>query len=351
MKKDRKLKVAVVTGASSGIGRATAHEFARRGYIVVCAARNRQALEEVVDECKGMGSQALAVVTDVSSEDEIKTLASTAFHKYGSLDVWVNNAAVSLFGRFEQVPMADIRKVIETNLFGYIYGAREALSYFREQGYGTLINVSSEVALKGQPYTGAYVATKAAIKALSESLQQELMDDTRINVCSVITGVTDTPIFQHAANYTGQQVVAPKPVHPPEMVAETIADLAKKPRKEVFAGAAGSMALTKALTPSGMYDRKVKKNIEQNHFLEVATDASQGNLYDSFMDQLYGGWMIPNEKKKSSRAWLQVGMVAAGFGLALAAFLGYRKYQMKSKKTTTLLVPMQQTLEARYRVV
>lgn len=254
-------KVVVITGASSGIGRAAAHEFARRGYTVVASSRNKNALDEVVNECHSMGSEALAVVADVTREEDVNNLARTAVEKYCHLDIWVNNAAVTMFGRFEEVPTENIRQVVETNLFGYIYGARAAISRFREQGRGTLINVSSIVAVTGQPYTGAYVATKAAERSLSESLRQELMDEKNIHVCVVMPAVTDTPIFQHGANYTGKQIVAPSPVNSAQMVAEVIVDISENPKKEVYAGAPGSKAsMAKALTPASMFDKKIKKN-------------------------------------------------------------------------------------------
>jgi NAD(P)-dependent dehydrogenase (short-subunit alcohol dehydrogenase family) len=224
-------KVVVITGASSGIGRATAHEFARRGAIVVVSSRNKIALDEVADECRLNGGEALAFPADVTQEQDVNNLAQAAIKEYGRIDIWINNAAVTLFGRFEDVPTADIRQVIETNLFGYIYGARAVIPHFRDQGSGVLINLSAIVAITGQPYTGAYVATKAAERALSESLGQELADEDNIHICTVLPAVIDTPLFQHGGNYMGKEAIPPKPVHPPEMVAEAIADISENPRK------------------------------------------------------------------------------------------------------------------------
>ncbi|HET6518579.1 MAG TPA: SDR family NAD(P)-dependent oxidoreductase, partial [Geminicoccaceae bacterium] len=121
------------------------------------------------------------------------------------IDVWVNNAAVTLFGRLEETPPEVFDRVIRTNLFGYIYGARAVVPYFREQGSGTLTNVSSIVAYAGQPYTSAYVMTKAAIRVFGECLRQELLDAPDIHVCTVLPASSDTPLFQHGANYTGRR--------------------------------------------------------------------------------------------------------------------------------------------------
>lgn len=198
--------VVVITGASSGIGRAAAQEFARRGATLVLAARRAQALDEVARECKELGGHALAVPTDVTDEAAVQDLARRAIETFGRIDVWVNNAAVTLFARIEEAPYEDYRRVIETNLLGYVHGARAAIPYFREQGSGVLVNVSSVVGKVGQPNTSAYCATKFAIVGLSECLRQELLDVEDIHVCTVMPPSVDTPIFQHAANYTGRVI-------------------------------------------------------------------------------------------------------------------------------------------------
>jgi NAD(P)-dependent dehydrogenase (short-subunit alcohol dehydrogenase family) len=151
--------VVVITGASSGIGRAAAEAFANEGSTVVLAARREAALRDVAHHCEAMGARALVVPTDVTDEQAVNHLAQQALENFGRIDVWVNNAAVTLFARFEEAPSDVYRRVIETNLFGYIYGARYAIRAFREQGSGVLVNVSTVAALAPQPYTSAYVTT------------------------------------------------------------------------------------------------------------------------------------------------------------------------------------------------
>ncbi|MGF1587016.1 MAG: SDR family oxidoreductase [Bacteroidales bacterium] len=318
-------KVVVITGGSSGIGRAAAHEFARRGYRVVVAARNKPSLDEVVEECRLFGSEALAVQVDVTKEDDVNQLVIIAKEKFGRIDTWVNNASVTLYGRFEEVPTADIRRVVETNLFGYIYGARAVIPHFKEQGSGVLINVSSIVAIMGQPFTGAYVATKAAEKALSESLSQELANEGNIHVCAVMPAFVDTPLFQHGANYMGKEAIPPKPVHPPELVAEAIVDISETPRKEVCVGSPGKMMyVASKIAPAKLFDKMVRRNIERNHFSENLIGATPGNLYDHALDQVSGGWREQLYEEGSDKK-IDFGMMLAGACLALLAVWGLRK--------------------------
>src|SRR5688500_8726177 len=132
--------VAVITGASSGIGQATAFAFAEQGASVVLAARREWALRDVAMECERRGGQALPVPTDVTDEAAVHELARRALERFGRIDVWVNNAAVGLFSRFEDAPIVDFRRVIETDLFGYVYGARAVRPLSSRRGRRTVSN-------------------------------------------------------------------------------------------------------------------------------------------------------------------------------------------------------------------
>jgi short-subunit dehydrogenase len=244
-------RVAVITGASSGIARATARRFAREGMLLVLVARREQALEDVADECRARGGVALVVPTDMSEPLAVAELAQRAVAEFGRIDIWVNCAAVLQFGRIEDTPPEILHRVFDTNLFGYALGAQAAIRQFRRQKRGTLINVSSALAATAQPYAAAYVATKFAIRGLSDSIRQEIRDEPAINVCTVLPFAIDTPIYQRAANYLGR-AVKPLPVrYAADSVAETILGLARRPRREVFAGRLGGLAaLAKSMAPS-----------------------------------------------------------------------------------------------------
>jgi NAD(P)-dependent dehydrogenase (short-subunit alcohol dehydrogenase family) len=131
MPRNRRERVAVITGASSGLGRATAIELARRGTVLVLAARSKRHLDEIAEECRAFGCKVSSFTLDVTDQDDVHNLARTTFRRFGQLDIWVNNAAVGLYGDFEVVPARDFRRVVETDFFGYVHGARAALPYFR----------------------------------------------------------------------------------------------------------------------------------------------------------------------------------------------------------------------------
>lgn len=191
----------------------------------------------------------------------------------------MNNAAVILFARIEEAPYEAYRKVIETNLFGYIYGARAVLPYFREQGSGTLINVSSVVGKIGSPYISAYTTSKFGIIGLSTSLRMELLDVPDIHVCTVLPASIDTPLFQHAGNFTGRAVKPVEPIYRAEQVANAIVALARRPRREIMVGNAGRrQALMYTLAP-GLTEPRYAKQVEKHHFQDTAAPQSPGNLF------------------------------------------------------------------------
>lgn len=290
---DMRGRVVVITGASSGIGRATAHAFARRGATLVLAARSDQALDEVERECADLGVRAIGVTTDVRRNDEVEELAARTVRDLGGFDVWVNNAGVLLLGRIDEAPIEDFERVIRTNLLGAAYGSRAALKLFRKRGRGTLINVASIVGGMGQLYSSAYVASKWGVRGMGEALRMEIADQPDIHVCTVMPSAIDTPIFQHAANYTGKDVKALAPVYPPERVAEEIVSLVDRPKAEVTVGDAGRLLqLSRSLLPQSITARFGAAVQERGLFADREEGPHPGNLYDPSGETAatHGGW-------------------------------------------------------------
>lgn len=236
MRKPLEASTVVITGASSGIGRAAALAFARRGARVVLAARRADLLEEVARQCEALGGRALAVETDVTDADAVKRLAHRAEAAFGSLDVWINNAGVGVFGPYADADVALHRRTVEVNLIGAMHGVAAVLPLFKRQGRGVIINTISMGGWAPTPFAAAYTASKFGLRGFTASLRQELEAHEDIHVCGVFPAMVDTPGLVHGANVSGH-VVDPGPfVYRPEDVADTFVSLVGHPRGEVAVG-------------------------------------------------------------------------------------------------------------------
>lgn len=313
--------VVVITGASSGINRATALRLAGQGAAVVLASRQEEALKEVAQQCEQAGGCPLPVKTDVTDEEQVKHLARRAIEAYGRIDVWINGAAVTMLARFEDTPADAFRRVIETNFFGYVHGARTVLPYFRQQGYGTLINISSVLSKIGAPYESAYAASKFAVSGFSESLRMELRDAPGIHVCTILPATIDTPLFQKAANFTGRAVQAMPPVYAPEEVAETILHTILHPQREVVVGNTRRIVALRRLAPA-LAERMIAAKVDQQQFQNKPSPVSTGNLFEPMpqFNAVHGGWRQEHETSGKQTAWAAgaVALLAVGTVICLA---------------------------------
>src|SRR3954471_3192952 len=284
--------VVVVTGGSSGIGRATAHAFARRGAAVVLAARRAEMLEDAARECVDLGGEALAVPTDTTQEDQVEELGRRALERFGRIDVWFNNAGVGIFGRFEDLPTDAWHRVIETNVFGYVHGAKVAMRQFRRQGRGVLIQNASIVGRTAKPDSTAYATSKFAVRGFSEALRMEVLDQPGIAVCTILPSVIDTPFFEHAANFSHHKVRAAPPVYAVEKVAETVVGLVERPRAEVVIGGFGRVARVVKPLLGGLGTRLAGRALNAGFLADEPSPEALGALSVPVRDgrTVDGGW-------------------------------------------------------------
>jgi short-subunit dehydrogenase len=243
-------KVIVITGASSGAGRAAAMEFAKYKVNLVLASRNESVLQEVADECAELGAQTLIVPIDVTDTKAMIALANAANDWQGRIDVWINNAGVLAAGPFDEMPMALHEQVIKINLIGYMNGAHAVLPFFKKQKAGVLINNISIGGFLPVPYGGGYTASKFGLRGWSEALKGELTAWPDIYVCDMFPAFLDTPGIQHAANHTGKVLKPAPPVYDPRRVAEAMVRIAQDPQSDKYVGSASLLLkLTHALFP------------------------------------------------------------------------------------------------------
>jgi short-subunit dehydrogenase len=254
-------QVIVITGASSGIGLATARKAARKRAKLVLAARSEPDLQQLVEEIRRDGGQAVHVAADVGSEQDVRRIAETAINAFGGFDTWVNNAGVSIYGRAMDVALEDMRRLFDTNVWGVILGSRVAIAHLRGRG-GALINVGSEVSDKAAPLQGIYSASKHAVKGWTDAIRMELEHEgVPISVTLIKPGPIDTPYTEHARNYLEDEPTHAPPVYTPESVAEAILHAAVTPVRDLFVGGGAKLVSTMDKVAPRLTDKFVEKTI------------------------------------------------------------------------------------------
>ena len=309
-------QTAVLTGASSGIGRATAVRLARRGVNVVLAARDVAALEVVRRECEAVGGQAVVVATDVTDPEQVVALASKAIGTFGQIDIWINNVGIGAVGAFEQVPVAAHKRVIEANLLGHMYGTHAVLPHFRQRKRGLLINMISLGGWTGAPYAAAYSASKFGLRGFSESIRAETSNMPGIRVCEVYPTFVDTPGVRHGGNYTGKHLAPPPPMLDPREVATAVVNLLDNPKASTMVGSiAWPVRMAHSLAPDlSARITRVLMDIGFRRAKRVAL--SDGNLYAPSQGHGVDGGFRDSSGK--------VGMPIKAGAIAIVVFAAWR---------------------------
>jgi NAD(P)-dependent dehydrogenase (short-subunit alcohol dehydrogenase family) len=235
-RRDRTDQVVVVTGASSGIGLATAQLLAADGARLVLASRGAEALARAEKSCTEAGGEVIVVPTDVSDQDAVKVLFAEAVETFGHVDAVVHAAGVLAYGRFEDVPADVFEQVIATNVLGTGHVARAALAVFRDQGHGNLVVLGSVIGKIATSMMSNYQTSKWGVHGLVRALQVEARETPGVHVTLISPGGVDTPIYTQAGNYAGWEGRPPPPVYQPETVARAVVRGLDHPKREISVG-------------------------------------------------------------------------------------------------------------------
>ncbi len=272
-------QVIVITGASSGIGLATAEQAVRAGAKVVLAARSARTLEKISERLKNAGGQVLAVAVDVSDRSQVEELLRHAVDSFGIVDTWVNNAGVSIYGRLDEISEADSRRLFDINFWGVVNGSLVAIEHLSLHG-GALINIGSEVSEAVVPLQGMYSASKHAVKGFTDALRVEIeeVDRTRVSITLIQPTAVNTPYPQHARNYLQNEPQLPTPQIDPHDVANAILDAAVNPRRDVKVGMMAKVNTVVASLMPTLADKMSAKQADRQTRDETPRDP-EGTLY------------------------------------------------------------------------
>ncbi len=304
-------RVVLIIGASSGIGRATALQCARRGDRVVLAARAEQPLRAAARECTDAGGEALVVPTDVTDAVAVAKLFAAAAERFGRVDAVVHSVTVVAYGRFEEVPALVFDQVLETTLTGTANVARTALRVFKAAGGGNLVLVGSLLGKIATPYLSSYVTAKWAVHGLARTLQIEARETPGINISLVSPGGVDTPVYRQAASYYGRGGRPPPPVDPPEKVARAIVRALDRPRRETSVGIANPVVVAGFQGLPFVFDRLVAPLMKVGGLSKAPVPLNDGNVFAPVPagEATHGEW---------GRHWLRPVAGVAGLGAAAA---------------------------------
>jgi NAD(P)-dependent dehydrogenase (short-subunit alcohol dehydrogenase family) len=314
-------EVAVITGASAGIGRATAREFARRGCSIALLARGLEGLEAAAREVEELGGRALVIPTDVADADAVERAAERAVKQFGRIDVWVNNAFAGIFSRFMDMSLEEFRRVTDVTFMGQVHGTRAALKHMLSRDSGSIVLVGSALAYRGIPLQSAYCASKHAVQGFLDSLRVELLaQESRVRLAMVQLPGVNTPQFDWIRAHTRGK---PKPVgavYQPEVAARAIWKAAHSSRKEWIVGAPAYQAIFGDKLMSPILDRYLARDgIEAQQDAERVPPDRKDNLFEPVPgDHGAHGRFDQQARTRSPLLWLSEHRALLAGGAALA---------------------------------
>ena len=275
-------EVIVVTGASGGIGRATARAFARPGARIALLARGKRGLAAARAEVEHAGAIALTIPVDVADEAQVEAAAAQIEQQWGRIDIWVNNAMATIFGPISSLHGSQIKRATEVTYLGAVYGTMSALKRMRARNRGVIVQVGSALAYRAIPLQAPYCAAKHALRGFTDSLRSELMHDrSNVHVTMVHLSAFNTPQFDWALNLVGKRPMPVPPIFQPELAAEAIVWASRQRRREVFVGWPAVKAVIGNKIFPGWLDRMLAKQGYSGQITpEPLPPNACANLYD-----------------------------------------------------------------------
>jgi len=272
----------VVTGASAGLGRAIALEFARRGWNVALIARGRERLRHAVEEVQATGARGLALVADVADPGALFRAADQAADVLGGIDIWINNATTNLFAEFEDITPAEFRRATEVIYLGQVHGTMAALRHMRPRDHGTIVQIGSALAYRAIPMQTAYCGAKFAVRGFTDALRSELRHEgSNVKLTMVQLPAMNTPQFEWSTNKMGRRFQPVPPIYQPEAVAAQVVDAAIAAPRERWIGLSTLSTVLGTMAAPGIGDRVLAREgytLQLTH--ELAPRDAVSNLFE-----------------------------------------------------------------------
>ena len=311
----------VITGASAGIGRATAAAFGRRGWNVALIGRDPTGLASAALEVEQAGGKALVLCADVADAAALFAAAERVIERFGTIDAWINNAMVTMFAPVAAASPDEFRRITEVNYLGYVFGTMAALRHMRPRNAGTIVQVGSALAYRAIPLQAAYCASKFAIRGFTDALRSELAhENSGIRITMLQLPAVNTPQFDWARNKIPGRPQPLPPIHQPERIAEAIVRASRAAPRELWIGFPSVRAILGTMIAPGLLDRVLART---GYDGQIGPQPAAGEKADNLFAPVASGHRTHGRFDEQARSWTPVFNPAWIRGAAAAIALSF----------------------------